>query len=135
MDASGPVPAHGGRKPGQPDVTIDLGLLSPPRGGDSGVDQGLGLLGDGGVALATTPGHLPGRRVPEPPPDAGEAAREHPQPVGSAPALAHHQHCGNAPGLQPLTGDPGPEHPWSADVGPDLAPHQSVGDGQGPGHQ
>lgn len=135
---SDPVPAQGERKPEQLDVEIGLDLLSQLRGEDSGAGRGLGSLVGGGEALVTTQGHLPGRRVPELLPDAEEAVLGHPQPVGSGPALVHHQLHGNAHGLgplQPLTGGPGPEHLWSAAVGPGLELHQSVGDDQGPGHQ
>lgn len=138
MGCRGPVPARGGRKPEQPVVEIGLDLLSQPLGEDSGAGQGLGLLGVAGEAPVTIQGLLSGRRVPEPPLDAEEAALGHPQPVGSVPAHAHHQPHGNAPGLgplQPLIGDPGPEHPWLADGGPGLELHQSAGGDQGPGHR
>lgn len=86
-----PVPAQGERKPEQLDVEIGLDLLSQLRGEDSGAGRGLGSLVGGGEALVTTQGHLPGRRVPELLPDAEEAVLGHPQPVGSGPALVHHQ--------------------------------------------
>lgn len=123
MDSSGPVPAHVGRKPEQPDVEIGLDLLSQLPEEDSGAGPGLGSLAGGGEALVTTPDRLPGRRVPELPLDAEEAALEHPQPVASVLVHALHQPHGNALDLEPLqqlTGDPGLEHPCSVDVGPGL---------------
>lgn len=120
MDSRGPVPAHVGRKPEQPDDEIGLDLLSQLPEEDSEAGPGLGSLVGGGEALVTTPDHLPGRRVPEHLLDAEEVALEHPQPVASVLAPAHHQPHGNALDLEPLqqlTGDPGLEHPCSADVG------------------
>lgn len=125
MDSRGPVPAHVGRKPEQPDVEIGLDRLSQLREEDSGAGPGLGSLAGGGEALVTIPDHLPGRRVPELPLDVEEAALEHPQPVGSVLAHAHHQPHGNVLDLEPLqqlTGDPGLEHRCSADVDPGLGP-------------
>lgn len=123
MDSRGPVLAHVGRKTEQPDAEIGLDLLSQLPEEDSGAGPGLGSPVGGGEALVTIPDHLPGRRVPELPLDAEEADLEHPQPVASVLAHAHHQPHGNAPDLEPLQqliGDPGLEHPCSADVGPGL---------------
>lgn len=128
-------PAQGERKPEQPDGEIGLDLLSLPHGEDSEAALGLGLHVGGGEVLVTIQGLRFARRVPELPLDAGEAALEHPQLVGSVLALAHHQPHGNAPGLQPLTAGPGPELPWSAGGGPGLGPHQSVGDDQDQEHR
>lgn len=114
MDSRGPVPARGGRRQEQPAVETGLARLSQPRGEGSAAGRGLGLLVVGGEALVTTPGHLPGRRVLEPPPGVEEVVLGHPQLAGSVLAHARHQPCGNAPDLEPLqrlTGDPGPEHP------------------------
>lgn len=110
----GPALAPGGRKREQPDVGSALDLPSQPLGEDSGAGQGLGLLGGGGEALVTTQGHLPGKRVPEPPLDAEGVVLGHPQLAGSVLAHARRQPCGSAPDhgpLQLLTAGPGPEHP------------------------
>lgn len=77
MDSRDPVPAPAGRKPEQPDVEIGLGLLSQHPEEDRGVGLGPESLVGGGVALVTTQGLLPGRRVLEPPLDAEEAALGH----------------------------------------------------------
>jgi hypothetical protein len=114
VDSRGPVPVHAGRKPEQLDAEIGLDLLSQPRGDDREAGLGPRLLVGGGEGPVIIQGHLPGRRVPEPPLGAEEAVLGHPRQVGSAHGHAHHRPPGNVLDLeprQPLTVVPGPEHP------------------------
>lgn len=78
MVSKDPDPAHVERKPEQLDAEIDLDHLSQHHEEDREAGLGHGLLGDGGVALVTIQDHPRGRRVPELPLDAEEAAPVHP---------------------------------------------------------